>query len=240
MSSESEQPVVMITGASGGFGQALVRAFRLDGWRIAAAGHTRLPAGAGDGFQASRVDVTQAGAVRDWVSEIDRRWGRIDLLLNNAGVVRDASLARLTDADWDEVLGVNLKGPFLCTQAVIPVMMRLGAGHVLNVASFAGRSGARGQSNYAAAKAGLIGLTLSLARELGAAGIQANAVLPGVLATAMTAALPGEVMEAFAAVNALGRINDLPSVARAVVDIARMRDVSGQIFQLDSRVGPWT
>ena len=239
MNPEAEPPVVLITGASGGLGQALVEAFRADGWRVAAAGNTRVPVGGGEDFLASRVDVTKGVAVRAWVAEIAGQWGRIDLLLNNAGVVRDAPLARLGDADWNEVLEVNLKGPFLCTQAVLPVMMRQRAGRVLNVASFAGRAGARGQSNYSAAKAGLIGLTLSLARELGAAGIQVNAVLPGVLATTMTATLSGDAMEAFAAANALGRINEPASVARAVVAIARMQDVSGQIFQLDSRVGRW-
>lgn len=239
MSLEPESPVVLITGASGGLGRVLVESFRADGWRVAAAGHTRRPVGEGEDFLASRVDVTDGVAVRAWVAEIVRRWGRIDLLVNNAGVVRDAPLARLGDADWNEVLGVNLKGPFLCAQAVLPSMMAQGTGRVLNVASFAGRAGARGQSNYSAAKAGLIGLTLSLARELGTAGIQVNAVLPGVLATAMTAAVDAKVMEAFAAANALGRINDTASVARAIVAIARMPDVSGQIFQLDSRVGRW-
>jgi 3-oxoacyl-[acyl-carrier protein] reductase len=118
--------------------------------------------------------------------------------------------------------------------------MRQRDGHIINISSHAGKGGARGQSNYAAAKAGLLGLTQSLARELGSRNVRANAVLPGVLPTRMTAKLSADQMEGFAAANALGRINSLDEVARFIVFLTGTQNISGQVFQLDSRIAPWT
>ena len=119
-------------------------------------------------------------------------------------------------------------------------MLRQRHGHIINVSSYSGRVGARGQTNYAAAKAGLLGLTQSLAREVGSRNVRVNAVLPGVLPTAMTAALGPETQAAFAAANALGRINSIAEVARFIVFLATLENVSGQLFQLDSRIARWT
>lgn len=148
-------------------------------------------------------------------------------------------MARTSDADWDMVLGVNLKGPFLCSKAVLPTMVHRREGQILNIASFAARGGNRGQCGYAASKAGLIGLTLALAKEVGGAGIRVNAVLPGVLPTGMIDGLPEEALRSFTEANALGRLNGLCETAQAIVRIAAMRDVSGQVFALDSRVSRW-
>ncbi len=233
--------VVVITGAAGGLGRALVEAFGGAGWRVAAAGHrTPPPAFTGEpGVWCTQADVTDPGAVSGLVAGVLERWGRVDVLVCNAGVTADRLLLQMDDASWDRVLDVNLKGAFLCARAVLDPMVRQGGGHILNVASLAGRSGARGQANYAAAKAGLIGLTLALAREVGGQGIRVNAILPGVLATAMTAGLSPGALEAFTQANVLGRLGDPRDVARTVVAIAGARGVSGQVFQLDSRIARW-
>jgi 3-oxoacyl-[acyl-carrier protein] reductase len=176
--------------------------------------------------------------VRRAVADVLARWGRIDALVNNAGVTADQGLPQLREADWDHVLDVNLKGAFRCSQAVLRPMLRQREGHILNLGSFAGRVGARGQSAYAAAKAGLMGLTVALAREVGPRNVRVNAVLPGVLPTPLTAGLPPDALARFAAANALCRLNTLDEVARFVVFLAGMQNVSGQLFQLDSRIAP--
>jgi 3-oxoacyl-[acyl-carrier protein] reductase len=137
---------------------------------------------------------------------------------------------------------VNLRGAFLCSRAVIPGMAERGDGSIVNVASFSGRTGPAGQANYAAAKSGLFGLTQSLAAELGPperGGIRVNAVLPGVLDTPMTRSLSPGQRESLIEANVLKRMNSLDEVARFMVFLAGMRNVSGQLFQLDSRIAPW-
>ncbi len=233
-----EVPVVLITGAATGLGLALAGAFAEEGWYVEAAGHSSLPPVTHDHVQVMRLDVTDKVSINEAVGAVLGRRGRLDVLVNNAGVASDAPLARMEDQDWDRVLDVNLKGPFLCSQAVLRPMLRQRSGHILNIGSFSAR-GARGQANYSAAKAGLVGLTLSLAKEVGGRGIRVNAVLPGVLPTRMTASLADDVKTAFAAANALGRISSLEGTARAIVRIAAFPDCSGQVFQLDSRVGRW-
>jgi 3-oxoacyl-[acyl-carrier protein] reductase len=246
-----QPPVVFITGAAGGLGQALMREFAGHGYRVALGFHrTPVPVselnelnelnGSTEVLLPVPLDVTNKQNVRTAVAEVLERWERIDVLVNNAGLTIDKLLARLDDDDWSRVLDVNLKGAFLCSQAVLRPMLQQRFGHIVNIGSFSGQVGAAGQANYASAKAGLIGLTQSLAQEVGSRNICVNAVLPGVLATPMTAALPAESMAAFAEANALGRINDAIEVARFVVFLTTMRNVSGQVFQLDSRIaGSW-
>jgi 3-oxoacyl-[acyl-carrier protein] reductase len=233
-------PVVLITGAAGGLGQGFVEAFAGEGWRVGAGWHRSPAATQTESVWPLPVDVTDPSQVPQAVAEILDRWGRIDALVNNAGLTAEHLLVHAGEADWDRVLDVNLKGAFLCSQAVIPPMIRQRDGHILNIASFAGRSGAAGQVAYASAKAGLLGLTASLAREVGSRNVRVNAVLPGVLHTPMTSSLSKEMIEGFAAANALGRLNAVEEVARFVVFLAGLRNVSGQIFQLDSRIARWT
>lgn len=240
MTPGADTPVVVVTGAAGGLGQALTAEFAAQGWRVAAAGR-RLPAlPSSPALWPLQWDVTDASNGPRVVEEILARWGRVDALVNNAGATLDQPLATLSPADWDAVLAVNLKGPFLCCQAVVPAMTRQGGGHILSIGSHSGRSGARGQANYAAAKAGLAGLTASLARELGPANIRVNLVLPGVLPTPMTARLPAARLQALARDNALQRLNSTDETARFIVFLAGMKNVSGQTFALDSRPAPWT
>jgi 3-oxoacyl-[acyl-carrier protein] reductase len=155
-------------------------------------------------------------------------------------VTADALSWQLSEEDWDRVLAVNLKGAFLCAQAALRPILRQRNGHIINIGSFSGRAGQLGQANYAAAKAGLIGLTESLAKEVGSRNVRVNAVLPGVLPTSMTAKLSEAQLAEYAAANALGRINSLTEVAQFIVFLATMQNVSGQVFQLDSRIARWT
>ena len=233
--------VVLVTGAAGGLGRELVAEFAAQGWRVAAAWHQQ-PFGdpRSDSIQPVQLDVTNRANVEAVVDEILRRWGQIDVLVNNAGMTADALVSRMTLENWDHALDANLKGAFLCSQAVLRPMMKQRDGHIINLSSHSALAGTAGQSNYAAAKAGLIGLTQSLAREMGGRNVRVNAVLPGVLPTPMTQSLSANTLTQFATANALGRINDLSEVARFIVFLAGMRNASGQVFQLDSRIRAWT
>lgn len=239
MKPSTDRRAVLVTGAGGGLGRALTAAFLRADWRVTAAGHTSRPPGNHDHLWTCQLDVRNAAAVEEVVNQAVERWGRLDALVCNAGLARDRLLAQLDDATWNDALEVNLKGAFLCARAAADRMRPRHSGHILLVASHAARTGAAGQCHYAAAKAGLLGLTLSLARELGPDGICVNAVLPGVMPTAMTASLPPSVLAGFAAASVLGRINDPDEVARDIVHLAGLRHVSGQIVALDGRILPW-
>jgi 3-oxoacyl-[acyl-carrier protein] reductase len=167
-------------------------------------------------------------------------FGRIDILINNAGLTLDAPLAQMTGEQWDRVLEVNLRGAFLCSKAAARQMIRQRDGHIINISSHGARRGPRGQANYAAAKAGLIGLTQSLAKELGSRNVRVNAIFPGVMLTNMTANLSPEALDEFAKANALGRINSVEEVAHFIAFLAFTQNISGQVFALDSRIAPWT
>ena len=230
--------VVLITGAAGGLGRGLVEAFAREGWRVAAGWHRASPPPQADFIWPVPLDVTDRAQAQKVAADVVARWGRLDALVNNAGVTADQLLVQTSEADWDRVLDVNLKGAFLCSQAVLRQMLHQRDGHIINIASFAGRTGARGQAAYAAAKAGLLGLTTALAKEVGSRNVQVNAVLPGVLRTPMTASLSQDALNQFAAANALGRLNSVEEVARFIVFLASLQNVSGQLFQLDSRIAP--
>jgi 3-oxoacyl-[acyl-carrier protein] reductase len=236
----SDSAVVLITGAGGGLGSAFVSEFRAQGWRVAAGFHSAPPVSEIEGLANVALDVTSRDAAAGAVDQVLRRWTRLDVLINNAGVTSDQASFEMDEEGWDRVIGVNLTGAFLCSQAVCRAMIKQREGQIINVSSFSGRAGQRGQANYAAAKAGLFGLTTSLARELGSRNVRVNAVLPGVLPTKMTAGLSEAERQQFAEANTLGRINSLEEVARFVVFLAGTKNISGQVFQLDSRISPWT
>jgi 3-oxoacyl-[acyl-carrier protein] reductase len=186
------------------------------------------------------LDVTQPGQPERVVAEVLARWGRLDALVNNAGVTADALFLQLREAEWDRVLSVNLKGAMACARAAVWPMLRQRGGHIINIGSFAARGGRPGQAAYAAAKAGLIGLTQSLAAEAGSRNVRVNIVFPGVLATPMTADLSADALAALLGRSVLRRANTVEEVARFVVHLAGMENVSGQVFQLDSRPARWT
>lgn len=240
MSEPATSPrVALVTGASGGLGCALVAELLAQGWRVAAGFHRENVHPEAERLCPLRLDVTARECVEAAVATVVSRWQRVDLLIHNAGLLADNWSWRLTDEDWQRVLDVHLKGAFLCSQAVLRPMLKQRDGHILNIASFSARTGHGGQANYAAAKAGLLGLTTSLAKEVGSRNVRVNALLPGVLATPMTAGLTAQQRGAFAAANALGRLNELPEVARFAVFLATTQNISGQLFQLDSRIARW-
>jgi 3-oxoacyl-[acyl-carrier protein] reductase len=238
--SVNEQKVALITGANGGLGRALASEFTAHGWQVVAG--VRTISTEIDPPRPCQVplDVTKPEQVDRAVATTMDRFGRIDALINNAGITADELCWQLSDEDWARVLGVNLRGAFLCSKAVARQMIRQRDGHIINISSLGARRGPVGQSNYAAAKAGLLGLTQSLAKELGSRNVRVNAIFPGVMPTNMTAKLSAEQLDAFAQANALGRINSLEEVARFIVFLAGTQNISGQVFQLDSRIAPWT
>ena len=240
MSGEGKRQVILITGAAGGLGQALLEAFAAADWQVVAGWHQTPVSGQPANVFPTPLDVTAAESVSAAFAETLARFGRLDALINNAGIARDALVAQMSDDDWHRVLDVNLKGAFLCAQAALRPMLKQRDGHILNISSFGGRVGRAGQANYAASKAGLIGLTQALAKEAGSRNVRVNAVLPGFLRTRLVGDLSEEQLAAHAASNALGRLNEFAEVARFVTFLAGMRNVSGQVFQLDSRIGPWS
>jgi 3-oxoacyl-[acyl-carrier protein] reductase len=212
--------LVVITGGEGGLGRALHAAFEKADHPVLSPGHREL-------------DVTDPDAVRDFF-----RLHEPELLVCNAGITRDAPLARLDEAAWDEVIAVNLRGAALCAAAASRSMLRARRGHIVFISSFSALHPPVGQAAYAAAKAGLIGLSKSLARELGPAGIRVNTILPGFLDTPMTAGLSDERREQVRRDHALGQFNTPDAVAAFLVHLHdHLPHTSGQIFQLDSRIG---
>ncbi len=237
---DSNDKVVIITGAAGGLGRALVQNFRTAGWRVAAGQHRNSIFEETDDLLPVPLNVMDREQVRQAIEATLSKAGRIDALINNAGITADAPVAHLRNTDWQRVMDVNLKGAFLCSQAVLRTMFKQRDGHIINISSFAAKNGHAGQSNYVAAKAGLIGLTQSLAREAGPRNVRVNAIFPGVLDTPMTAGLTEEQLRRLNSTNVLGRSTDVEEVSLFIRNLAGMNHVSGQVFQLDSRVGAWT
>jgi 3-oxoacyl-[acyl-carrier protein] reductase len=236
----NDPPVVLITGAAGGLGVALVKAFAADGWHVVAGTHrSPLPPNTTAALSLL-LDVTDDASIKSAVASCISRYGRIDALINNAGITVDNLIPALSVDDWDRCVAVCLKGAFLCSRAVLPQMVKQRGGHIINIGSFSGRSGKHGQAAYAAAKSGLVALTQSIAREYGSRKIQANVVLPGAMLTGMTSSLTQQDMAAFASANVLGRMTDPNEVAPFICHIARLDSASGQVFQLDSRIARWS
>jgi 3-oxoacyl-[acyl-carrier protein] reductase len=187
------------------------------------------------GAKGFRVDVVDAEAIASCVAEVERDLGPIEVLVNNAGVTRDTLLVRMLEDQWDTVMDVNLKGAYLTTKAVAKGMMQRRSGRIINIASVVGLVGNKGQANYAASKAGLIGLTKSVAKELASRNIRVNAVAPGFIETDMTAALTPQAREALIAQIALGRLGTADDVAAMVAFLASdaAAYITGQVFVVD-------
>ena len=220
--------VALVTGASQGIGRACAVTLAKAGATVALAArnHEKLKAAVaqieaeGGKAVAFPLDVTSEEAIKSRVKEISAQLGKIDILVNNAGITRDNLLLRMKRADWDDVLATNLSAPFLLIQAVLSGMLKQRWGRIVNVTSIVGEMGAPGQVNYASSKAGLIGLTLSVAREVASRNITVNAVAPGYIATAMTDALTDEQKQAITAQIPLGRQGTDTDVANAVLFLA--------------------
>ncbi len=181
------------------------------------------------------ADVSKHDEAAAMVDETVKELGRIDILVNNAGITRDGLLLRMKESDWDAVLSINLKGVFNCTKAAVKYMMKQKAGHIVSISSVVGIMGNAGQANYAAAKAGVIGFTKAVAKEVAARGITANAVAPGFVKTNMTAVLPEKVVEGMLASIPLHRLGETTDIAKAVVFLASddANYITGQTLHVD-------
>jgi len=241
--------VALITGGAAGIGRATAERFAAEGARVVICdvdeerGKTTAQAlGAEHRFYA--VDVTDQAAVQAWVNDVVQRCGRIDVLVNNAGILADATLVKVKDGQlvkqmtedaFDRVIAVNLKGVFNCAQAVAPYMIRQGSGVILNASSAVGLDGNFGQTNYVAAKAGVIGMTKVWARELGRYGIRVNALAPGLIATEILDSMPEEILAGMRKRIPLGRIGKPEEVANAYLFLASEEAsfVSGAVLRVD-------
>ncbi len=212
---------IVITGGAGDLARAIV---------------TALP---GDVIYAparAELDVRDEAQVDAFFAKLPR----VDVLIANAGLTRDGALANLAMADVNEVIAANLGGAFLCTRAAIKPMMKQRSGHIVLIGSRAAKHGTRGQSAYAAAKAGLVGFGQSVAKEYGSRNVRCNVVLPGFLETKFTAQVTDKRLAEIREEHVLGRFNTPENAARAIAFIARLDHVSGQVFTLDSRMDRWT
>ena len=222
---ELKTKVALITGAAQGIGKAVTLVLARHGADVVVADvniekaqeTAREVEALGRAAMAVRVDVTRFEDVEKMVEAAMQRFGKIDILVNNAGIARDKLILRMTEEDWDTVLNVNLKGTFNCTKAVIKHMSKQRSGKIVNIASVVGMMGNPGQANYSASKAGVIGLTKTVAREFAARGINVNAIAPGYIQTPMTEVLPEKAKEELKRLIPMERLGQPEDVAHAVL-----------------------
>jgi 3-oxoacyl-[acyl-carrier protein] reductase len=222
-----EGQVALVTGASRGIGAAIAQELALRGVKVIGTATTEEGAAkitqalsAHAGCKGAALDVNDVAAAESLIDSIVKEHGALQILVNNAGITRDMLAMRLKDEDWDAVLDTNLKAVFRMSRAVMRTMMKQRYGRIVNITSVVGASGNPGQANYAAAKAGVAGMTRALARELGSRGITVNCVAPGFIETDMTASLPEEQQKALLAQIPLGHLGKPADVAHAVAFIA--------------------
>jgi 3-oxoacyl-[acyl-carrier protein] reductase len=195
---------------------------------------TEIEAGGGEAI-AVQADVSQFGEAQTLIDAVKKAFGRVDILVNNAGTTRDTLVMRMSEEDWDIVIDTNLKGTFNCIKAVSRQMMRQRYGRIVNITSVAGIGGNAGQANYASAKAGIIGLTKTVAKELGSRGVTCNAVAPGLVPTDLTASLPQDLVDLAIERTPLGRTGTADDMAAAVAFLAsdEASFITGQVLAVD-------
>ena len=232
--------VVVVTGASRGIGKEIAAAFAREGAKVACLATTDIGAQGtastiGNGAKAYACNVGDTTAVEATFNKIQEEMGAPSVLVNNAGITRDTLMIRMKDDDWNQVIDVNLKGTFLCIRAVTRAMMKARYGRIVNISSIVGLHGQAGQVNYAASKAGLIGLTKSVAKELGSRGITCNAIAPGFIETEMTHNLPEEMREQVLKTAPAGRLGTGQDIASAVLFLASgdAGYITGQTLTVD-------
>lgn len=237
--SESSELVAVVSGTSKGIGRAIAKRCLSDGMRVAGISRSA------DGeiphlhYRHYTVDVGDAGQVAQVAKQINAELGRVDVLVNNAGITRDNVLMRMKDDEWDEVIRINLTGAMLMTRALLPSLMKSAkadrGGAIVNIGSVVGSHGNAGQSNYAAAKAGLIGLSNSVAKEYASRGLRCNVVCPGFIETDMTASLTEEIKGKAKAAIPLGRFGSTAEVANLVAFLCseKARYITGQVIAVD-------
>jgi 3-oxoacyl-[acyl-carrier protein] reductase len=223
-----KEKVAVVTGASQGIGRETALALAQAGAKVVAAARneeklaalvSEIAAAGGEAF-ALKMDVADAEQVKAGFRQVIEKFGRLDIVVNNAAVTRDGLVMRMKKDDWDAVLQTNLTGAHFCIQQALPTMMKARAGRIINISSVVAQSGNAGQANYVAAKAGLIGLTKAIAIEIASRGITVNAVAPGFIETPMTDVLPDKVKEELKVRIPLGRMGSARDVASAIVFLA--------------------
>jgi 3-oxoacyl-[acyl-carrier protein] reductase len=241
-----EGRVALVTGASQGIGRACALVLASAGAKVALCARNQekldqlaaeITAQGGEAA-AFKIDVANEEDIKAGVKAVLARFGKLDILVNNAGVTRDQLVMRMKRADWDEVINTNLTAPFLLTQAVIGSMLKQRWGRIINITSIFGQIGQAGQSNYASSKAGLIGLTMAVAREVASRNITVNAVAPGWIETAMTSVLPDELKESMVKNIPLGRAGSDLDVAHAVKFLASEEAgyITGEVLKVNGGI----
>lgn len=236
--------VVVVTGAGRGIGLEMARAFAAEGAKVAVISRNESSCGGAvntinsefpEASRAYAVDVADGAAVDEVAKKIVADFGKVDVLVNNAGITRDGLLMRMKEEDWDAVLDTNLKGAFLLTKAFQRPIMKSGGGRIINISSVIGLMGNAGQANYAASKAGLIGFTKSMARELAGKKVTCNVIAPGFIATDMTDGLDDKLKEGILAkipLKELGSVEDVTALALFLAS-AEARYITGQVIATD-------
>ncbi len=244
MSEKTENRVALITGAARGIGATIALALAAEGTDIAvvdygekSAAEETLAKIAERGVRVAyyRCDVSDFAAAKATADAVFKDFGKIDILVNNAGVTTDKLLVRMEEADWDRVININLKGCFNMIKHVTPYMMRKRYGRIVSISSVVGLMGNAGQANYSASKAGIIGLTKTVAKEFAPRGVTANAVAPGFIKTAMTDALSEEQKQAMYKLIPLGKLGETEDIAEAVLFLVsdRARYITGEVLRVD-------
>ncbi|MBW4574418.1 MAG: 3-oxoacyl-[acyl-carrier-protein] reductase [Aphanothece sp. CMT-3BRIN-NPC111] len=234
--------VAIVTGASRGIGRAIAKALAAEGANVvvnyASSGTAaeelvaEIAAGGGEAI-ALQADVSSAEQVDVLLNTVMEKWKRVDVLVNNAGITRDTLLMRMKLEDWQAVINLNLTGVFLCTKAISKVMLKQRAGRIINIASVAGQMGNPGQANYSAAKAGVIGFTKTIAKELASRGITVNAVAPGFIVTDMTSDLKSEEILKFIPLGRYGQPEEVAGMVRFLAADPAAAYITGQVLNVD-------
>ena len=233
--------IALVTGASRGIGAAIADTLAQAGATVIGTATSESGAAAiGErlaqwGGQGRALNAAEEGSIENLIAAVEKEFGKLDILVNNAGITRDNLLMRMKEEEWDEIMQVNLKSVFRASKAVLRGMMKQRSGRVINITSVVGAMGNAGQANYAAAKAGLIGFSKSMAREVGSRGITVNCVAPGFIDTDMTRSLPEESRKTFEAQTSLGRFGEPQDIADAVLFLAsdQAKYITGQTLHVN-------
>jgi 3-oxoacyl-[acyl-carrier protein] reductase len=232
--------VAVITGASGGLGKEIALSFSENGYRIvinyleSGKSAQEIVGAIGDTAIAVKADVSRFEDVSKMAGTVHEKWGKVDVLINNAGITKDSLLIRQSEKDWDRIMDVNLKGAFNCIKAFAPLMKN--GGHIINISSYSGLKGKEGQAAYSASKAALLGLTKTAAVELAKYKIRVNAILPGYMPTKMGISAGEASLKRAKEASLLNALSDPKEAAMFVIYLAGTENITGQVFCLDSRI----